>query len=686
MKQTKEVKVCLFTLWIFVLLCNSKGQIITNSNGLNIDNDENSFEIETLSSIRTALENPELCLNADNVLIFGNRGTGQTSLITHLTDSNLSPPNLNVDARSSFAHDEPPAIGLSHTGNQVPTLTVDPATGINYYNCPSFDETRSIETDILALATTKKLLECSQRIKLLFTINLPLNRSFDVSRAEFLSMAEHAIDLIKNIAKYQRGMMLVATEFQDFYANQHGQFLFISDHGLLDRVAAFLVRVKDWLETATTINGAKKMKIAAFINVLLTKEDNEYMKIGISRLQHDPTAARNLELLFAEKQRIVSIVNYRVQYVAKDNINIALSDALKFRIRHRIDGQQKRLINDVTEIDVEIKEFYMKKEANYTDLFKFDDEIAVGLLKFSQIRPNEPFAFHERLICSMNELNISISSQLIDEFGKRIEYIASLKNATNITTSPFLIPNGLKATTKYLHNAKKWYSFIINLSDVMDRYSAQCKVNVGDIADLFAHCTTDDGVDVDINVNEIGLSKFLDRIGSDIFHTVENMRVNAHMLNALKMAVAWANKPIQLICTANKLTVIGYNVKISSLTAIDCMASATLIEIFAFNKLYIDANIDKTGQTAHISLVAPTWEIIGERKIFLSGVNGTAPFRQYADYGEHGKPGCAGGSAGHFFGIGNTFVNEQQLEVVGIGGNGGDGQHGSDGHIQSGFH
>lgn len=134
-------------------------------------------------------------------------------------------------------------------------------------------------------------------------------------------------------------------------------------------------------------------------------------------------------------------------------------------------------------------------------------------------------------------------------------------------------------------------------------------------------------------------------------------------------------------CATNKLTIVGYNVKISDFHLNDCMASASIIEIFAWNKLFIDADINKAGQQAQIALIAPMWEIVGERQIILSGENTPKNFNARVD----GKPGLPGGSSGHFIGIGDKFMNDQHLEVVCVGGKGGMGNDGGNHHDVTGI-
>lgn len=675
MKQITVIKLKLCILWALISVCKAEQNLIINTNH---ENSENSGE-SVWTVFETNLKNHSFCTDKDAVLIVGNGGSGKTTLISHLTDPNL--PTYRVDERINFGDMEIfEAFGVTEASSEiiVPKFVADTINGIDYYNCPSFSETKNIANNVLMKYSTKQLLECSNRVKFVFVIDHLLGRSFEASRDEFLSVAQQAINLMKNMDKYRNSIALVVTKVQNSYTNNHGQYDFISDQVVIDTTANFLINVKSSLKSSSLYNQHVKEKIIGFIDILLEKKDKDYIKIGMSRVQDHPTP-QNLELLQLEKQRLVTIINGKLQYVdkAEDDFSFEMAEEMKNHIFELIDDMQKHLIGDLSHIDTAIKEFYEQKETNISDIFAFDEEIASGLLKLSQIRPNEPKDLLERLTKVMHDLNICIPDEYIDRFTEHIEYVNILRNVSN-TVDTFIIPHGLKITTKYLDNAKKWYSFIIQLSDVMDRYSAQSKVNLTDIADLFSQCSIDKGTE--ININEIGLQTFLDQIGTDIFRTVENMRVNSYMLKALKATVGWANIPIQISCSPDKLMVKGHNIKISDLIHIECLATVSFIEVFAMNKLFVDASINEIGHKAQVSFIAPTWEIIGEQKVYLSGENATAHLQPHAEIGMNGLPGQPGGSAGHFIGIGNAFTNDKQLEIVGIGGNGGDGQHGGDQH------
>lgn len=94
--------------------------------------------------------------------------------------------------------------------------------------------------------------------------------------------------------------------------------------------------------------------------------------------------------------------------------------------------------------------------------------------------------------------------------------------------------------------------------------------------------------------------------------------------------------------------------------------------------MFIDKDFEAIGSKLHLSIVAPKWKIIGDRKIILDGSKGTA--HELVNYWNiNGKPGNPGGPAGNFLGIGDKFKNIERLSVFVNGGQGGPGQNGHDG-------
>lgn len=138
-----------------------------------------------------------------------------------------------------------------------------------------------------------------------------------------------------------------------------------------------------------------------------------------------------------------------------------------------------------------------------------------------------------------------------------------------------------------------------------------------------------------------------------------------------------------IICTSDTLIVKMNNIYISEILNITCMKQAKFVELFALETLVVDEDFDMTGHKVQLSIIAPKWEVIDERKIVLNGRMVTTFHIDYAASGivsfKDGKPGKPGDSAGCFLGIGNEFINGENLQIHVDGGIGGPGQFGGNG-------
>lgn len=136
------------------------------------------------------------------------------------------------------------------------------------------------------------------------------------------------------------------------------------------------------------------------------------------------------------------------------------------------------------------------------------------------------------------------------------------------------------------------------------------------------------------------------KIISIICHNVELSVVNEEADASKSGSNEIAGDTVNILCSSDKLVAKGYNVSISVVLNAKCLEKVKFVEVFALNYLFIDADIDKTGQRIQLSLIAPTWRVVGERKIILDGEAGGEYYLSYASGGigscRHGKPGNPG--------------------------------------------
>lgn len=651
---------------------------------------------ETLSSILKFLEERDEKVQCSQqkeiVLMLGETGSGITTLTLLLTDAEIEAIQAVKDSDEFVFIDKEKRINRYSTITSkinVPELLIDKSTGTSYYDCPSFSESNNLMYDISFTYTIQKLFKCANAIKLVFVVNHVSVTLGIGDRQNFLELTKQATTLIKNIEKYEHAIALVVNKVENSYKEDE----FIDDKTVIKTIAQFLDETKTDLETRNKNNISDRekeqnVKRIKFIEILLEKKGDEYLRISILRLADQLGSVKNMTVLQDEKKAIATVINQNLEYVNKDDTDFdyLISEQSKDYIRKLFEDNQNDLKSTYT-IDSRIKDFYMQQEELSKDAAELYEHIDTAYKCFAEVNATEPKAFISEVVKALNILDASVSINGLYNILNQTDSVDFLKKISNWNSTDSLeIEVGLPKTMQYLSESRTWYNFLNNLNDHLSKYDMQDH-------DGKEHFTPDIIEQMSIgenetkSVNEIGLKPLLDGIDSKLYLDIEHMPVNSARLNTLKsMLHQTLNYDIETKCITDKLVVTGQNIKMSEVMQILCKKPIQYIEVFALNKLYIDTDIDKTGQSVQISLISPIWEIVNQRKIILDGKAGKPLHEERARNGigrmkdgEAGKPGNPGQPAGHFLGIGQKFINEQNLQVHVNGGAGSNGQHGGKG-------
>lgn len=293
---------------------------------------------------------------------------------------------------------------------------------------------------------------------------------------------------------------------------------------------------------------------------------------------------------------------------------------------------------------------------------------SVSIPKAEEIADIEDLA--EKIEGCFRELNIGIREnvQKIRSYGN------SLK-AFDKTPNPFA-DSLFKFWRSYFYDTiehlQKWSSFVSDVYGKLSEYEIQKDTNI--ISDGWGVKRDEKSITV------VDFRVFLENIkqhgaGSEL-NDFKPDKSDLRLLNDALNSVV--NHKMQKSCEEKKLTVKGDFIKLSDIKKeIDACAKDE-VQVFAFNRIFIDDHIDKTGAKLKLSIIAPTWQVIDDHKIILDGQNGKDPDQKQANDGQDGAPGLPGGEAGAFFGLNSESLNGEKLKVSSIGGGGGRGQNGGD--------
>lgn len=606
-------------------------------------------------------------------LVLGNTGAGKSTLTSLLTGAQLQSKETVPGSYEYLIVDEKGLIsGESTTVSKtiIPELMNDTKNRVTYYDCPGFNDSRSDINDISVTYLIQQLIKYAKQLKLVFAVNYNSVRIGAGDRCEFIDLAKHAVTFVKHFDKYRDSIALIVTKVDSRCPN---------DHQIIDLIGKFLNKAKSELEEKQCSNDEEiefnKKKIE-FIKILLqTNEKGEYNRIGVMRMASEGGPIDKMQVLLDEKSAIQRIIKENIRFVRKENddFGYSISEESKISIHKLIGKIQSHLIEDVTKISDEIKKYYLQQEKYIFDLKTLEKSFTVGYNKLRKVQSNNPISYVEKLISVSNDLEIGLSFDNSHRSFQHLQCIEFLKVVCDDNVWDLLdVSSGLKSTLKYIEDSLKWYIFLIHLYKQLSAFEVQSLPKIGGIRrTLVEHLVFGENIEKD--VNELGLKTFLPDIDSSLFSLIENIQVNSYKANSLQTVLdqtinSWTES------TENSLIVKGINVKFSDVIK-EFHSKIKFIKVFALNNIFIDEDFDGTGKKIQLSIIAPNWHVINQRKIILSGSNGEPHAQNDAkDNGADGKPGNPGGPSGHFMAIGNQFFNDESLTIFINGGNGGPGQ------------
>ena len=287
---------------------------------------------------------------------------------------------------------------------------------------------------------------------------------------------------------------------------------------------------------------------------------------------------------------------------------------------------------------------------------------SVSIPKIEDLVNTEGLA--EKIEGCFGELNVDIR--------ENVRKIRSHNSKTENEKNPFK-DSLFKFWRSYFYNTiehlQKWATFVNNAYDKLSEYEIQKDTNI----------INDWGVKRDDNgIAVIDFGVFLEKIKQHgTGNELNNFKPDESDLRLLNDALNSAlNHKMVKSCEENRLTVKGDFIKLSDVKKeIDACAKEE-VQIFAFNRIFIDEDVDQAGKKLKLSIVAPTWQVIGDHKIILDGHNARDPDQKHD--GQDGAPGFPGDPAGAFFGLNKEIQNGDKLKVSSVGGRGGRGQDGGD--------
>lgn len=389
-------------------------------------------------------------------------------------------------------------------------------------------------------------------------------------------------------------------------------------------------------------------------------------------------------------QRLVTSVDYLdFLHLLNDEDSafaVDLSKDLKDGLEKMQRDVQSTMSDDLISIFGAIRAFYVQVEKeNYLNLETVHGKTSAVLHKLQQVNIKSLETLVNDLFILVDKLHIRQLIQHDTRISRTIEFIQIIHEQSSVPQS---ITDNFNECKKYVDDSDIWYSFLLDLRDHLLTYAVQKSSLRNEGSKLMAQSISKE--DDSRSIQELGLNPIVNSLNNHR-SVAASMQIGVFKLKAVQALWSQAMSNMVFSCPSDRLIVKAYVISISNVVALECWSKAKFIDIFALNKVFIDADIDKSSIRAEMSIIAPTWEVISpktgqQRHYFnLEGDHGTeytsAAKKAPKDLatGEHGLPGLPGGPGGSFLGIGNSFINGETLMINVGGGEGGGGQKGGTG-------
>jgi hypothetical protein len=538
-------------------------------------------------------------------------------------------------------------------------------------DCPGFSDTRSAAFDIAATTLTKYLVDNMKKVKVVISVNYNSVRK-GVDRIQFTDLLEHLVQFLKVDNKYRDSIGMIVTKVDSEYFNLPDVGLTMTlDSVIINRIAKFLREVKTELNQRSTVDENLTSKIS-LIDILLAKTDQEYPRIQLFRRPDKAGSVDQIDLLQNCKPKLRKLVFNDLSYtsVDKNDFGFSLSSKSKFEIVEMIERSNDKIRENIEKILQMIVRHYddlINASQDYFDLEMNLKALYHDLDSSLSNKKAKVLSFQE--FCTVvhtliEKYNIQIPNELFKAIEDEIRYRSLLESVTtdielvnNKRLENFQAPEMVREVVQFILRVSKWYTFIIHSFSRLSRYNA--KENMENAETL----KSDHFKQLLIELN------FFDYSAESIDFRQSELKSLEHLV------AATLEDSMKSKCLDNGSQLIDGNyIKISEAKKLfkDCDGRSSMIYIVAAHTVFVDSNLDLFGKEKKLIIFAPKWEVKGVFHFNLDGISNT---ERYYTTGQ----GVPGGAAGVFFGVGNQFINGNDLTISAVGGNGGNGRNGQDG-------
>lgn len=609
----------------------------------------------------------------DVVILLGNTGTGKSTVSKFLRRD----PTLKIERNSGrkwIFTDGDSKIGdlKSHVSKTlIPNLDVDEETGVQLIDFAGFQDTRSVDFDLLTEFFNKKILDSSVKVKIVLVEKYSNLKQID-ERNTFTQMLKQTANLIgPNLDSFEGSLGLIATRVDDRSDD---------DEAVLHEITAFINETIEFIQNKrfeAILEGDKKNAQEYSRQVRLL----EFMLEGgnmqpfwnpiTPQMESMDENRRKLRKFVLEKLNVSKLFEHEFQVtVAAETVNFINKNMLE-RSENAMEKEFKKLgvtlLKNLEEsTGVNLQPRYQLTAASVIQICKDYIKIVDAVDSLKQV----VFFAKRRNVNKMDlsEIHFEVDKtkffyQVVGRDFSEIE-----KNAITDLKST-LVTN----ITKEMH----FNYFLELLMDDFGTYEFQHLHTP--IDEKIARVNVDNFRAFAANLISWSFSEKTALLASGLSPTKTNIEALKHMGLSLQNSDVEVETRGTIVIFSSRFIVMS-RIK----DKIQKNSDASEIVLIAGEKLFVDC--DLTLNHTHLKITAPVVEVVEEpRNIYLRGEDGknnlgtAASCVRGAAGASNGVQGNAGFSSGNFNLLALEVKNGELLSVTTKGGDGGVGQNGGDG-------
>lgn len=656
----------------------------------------------------------------DVILIMGNTGCGKTTVTQILAEDLTRLHAVLSDSGKLFIIDDDNKIGGPSTVSKtlMPELVIQKVNdssdggGTAFYDCPGFDDTRGADVDIAANFFMHRVLKKVKRLKILFLVNYSSVKMGN-ERVDFDLLASHVSRFLRSLRRYRDSFALVVTKTPSY--SESGDYL--EDDEIISGIVEFLSVYNQTLHDKLQNNGgdstAERGEITKkifFVETLLEMRHQRYTKISFSRSPEKCGPLSDSRTVGETRQRLMTLYENELEYTPVDirDFGYTLKDKTVLNVMN-CTGHINAGISKSVAVTLEDFQTWYWNTVHLTlgplDISNHLQNVTTSVKTLIRLLSGVPSSnsnlssFSEHFIKFLEQLGYSVPEKFNRFVGQQQSYFEFFSDATNARQSlespqEWIVP--LTRFQRDMSELQEWYHFLASLKQHLGSYTFQGRLKPAIVkrsplprsSDPFAWLEFIQNEDiVTVQSGLVPIARKIER------------RHYAFLDKLLRFYL----EPIQISCSANKVTIKGNLVSLNEFldksgqimhdNLAECPHdSIELLEVYASDTVFIDGDIDAEGREMNVLIIAPKWVIIGNRKFNLNGKegsahwptsaeNGVTPWYLPGTEGMDGVAGKSGGPGGSLFGI-YLDISEEfggSLTITSNGGKGGTGQDGGHG-------